>query len=127
MKQYMNPKNNWNKDLKALRKQDKMLYIIAKKSGLHLELKNIKNIRAKTPKKRYDSSSDESYPKSSLSIDSDWDKEKQTAGRRDIDGSDHVMNDNIKKNKDQRNDAIKNEPNFDSSFNLYSGTKYPYQ
>ena len=33
------------------------------------------------------------------------------------------MNDNIKKNKDQRNDAIENEPNFDNSFNLSSGTR----
>ena len=52
MKQYMNPKNNWNKDLKALRKQDKMLYIIAKKSGSCRELKKIKNIKANASKKR---------------------------------------------------------------------------
>ena len=35
------------------------------------------------------------------------------------------MTDNIKKNKDQHNDAIENEPKFDSNLNLSSGTKYP--
>ena len=35
------------------------------------------------------------------------------------------MTDNIKTNKDQGNYTIKNDPKFDSSFNLYSGTKYP--
>ena len=39
---------------------------------------------------------------------------------------DHVVNDNIKTNKDQHNDAIYNETTFDTnSFNLSSETKYP--
>ena len=38
---------------------------------------------------------------------------------------DHVVTDNIKKNKDQNNDAIKNEPMFGDSFNLSRGTKSP--
>ena len=45
----------------------------------------------------------------------------------DINGLDHVVTDNIKTNKDQHNYAIENEPTFDNSFNLSSGTKYPYQ
>ena len=33
------------------------------------------------------------------------------------------MNNNIRINKYQRNDAIENEPKFDNSFSLSSGTK----
>ena len=35
------------------------------------------------------------------------------------------MNNNTKTNKDRRDDAIGNDPKFDSSFNLSSGTKDP--
>ena len=35
------------------------------------------------------------------------------------------MNNNTKTNKDQRDDVIGNDPKFDSSFNLYRGTKDP--
>ena len=35
------------------------------------------------------------------------------------------MTNNIKKDKDQHNDSIENEPRFDSSFILHSGTKDP--
>ena len=35
------------------------------------------------------------------------------------------MNNNTKTNKDQRDDVIGNDPKFDSSFNLSSGTKDP--
>ena len=41
---------------------------------------------------------------------------------------DNVVTDTIKTNKDQHNDAIYNEPTFDTKFfNLYSGTKEPIQ
>ena len=40
-------KKKWKKDLKYLKKQNKMIYSIYNKSGLRLEIKNIKNIRAK--------------------------------------------------------------------------------
>ena len=33
------------------------------------------------------------------------------------------MTDNIKKNKNQHNDAIEHELRFDNKFNLYEGTK----
>ena len=33
------------------------------------------------------------------------------------------MTDNTKKNNNQHNDAIKNEPTFKNIFSLYSGTK----
>ena len=38
---------------------------------------------------------------------------------------DLVVTDNIRTNKDQRNDAIENDPKFDSSFNLSRGNKEP--
>ena len=38
---------------------------------------------------------------------------------------DHVVTDNIKINKYQRNDAIEDEPKFDNIFNLSSVTKDP--
>ena len=38
---------------------------------------------------------------------------------------DHLVTYNIKKNNNQHNDAIENEPNFDNKFSLYSGTKPP--
>ena len=37
----------------------------------------------------------------------------------------HVVKNNIKKYKDQHNDNIENDLDFDSSFNLPSRTKYP--
>ena len=38
---------------------------------------------------------------------------------------DHVVTDNIKKNKNQHNDAIEYEPRFDNKFSLYNRTKDP--
>ena len=35
------------------------------------------------------------------------------------------MTDKINKNKNQHNDAIENDPEFDYIFSLSSGTKYP--
>ena len=35
------------------------------------------------------------------------------------------MTDNIKTIKNQRSDAIENDPKFDNTFNLYSGTEDP--
>ena len=52
VKQFKKFKNKWKKELKALKKQNKTLYSIFKKSGLRRELKNIKNIKAKVSKKR---------------------------------------------------------------------------
>ena len=43
----------------------------------------------------------------------------------EINRLDHVVSDNIKTNKNQRNDAMKNEPKFDNEFSLSSGTKDP--
>ena len=39
---------------------------------------------------------------------------------------DHVVTNNIKKNNDQLNDVVYNEPTFDNIiFNSYSGARYP--
>ena len=67
VKQYKKSENKWKKDLKYLNNQNKMLYSIAKKSGSHREIKNIKNIRAKASKEDSNSSSDDSDSDSSLS------------------------------------------------------------
>ena len=100
-----------------------MLYIISKKSVSRPELNNIKNIRAKSSKKRRDDSSNSSSDKwesySSLSSDEDWDKHRQPLGHKEINGLDHVVIDNINTNKCQLNDTIYNDTAFDNnSFNL---------
>ena len=60
--------------MKALNKEKKIIYSMAKRSSTHRELKKIKNIRAKASKKHESSiiisSSSDSYP--SLSSDSYW-------------------------------------------------------
>ena len=57
VKQYKNSENKCKKDLKSLKKQNKMLYRIAKKSFSHRE---IKRIRAKASMNTSISSSDDS-------------------------------------------------------------------
>ena len=59
VQQYNKSENKWNKDLKYLKNQNKMLYIIAKKSGSHREINKINNISTKSSKKTSDSSSDD--------------------------------------------------------------------
>ena len=74
MKQYKNSEK-FKKELKYIKKQNKILYSISKKSGSRHEQKNIKNIKDKAPKKRCNDSSnssrDEYYSDYSLSSDSD--------------------------------------------------------
>ena len=74
VKQYDKSENKWNKKLKVLKNQNKIIYRISKKSGSHRELEQIKKIKAKASKKLYgssiNSSSVESYSDSSLSSDS---------------------------------------------------------
>ena len=86
-----------------------MLFSIAKKSGLHRELKKNKKIRA-SYKKRYNSSrnssSDEPDSDYSLSSDRDLDKYRKPSGSKEMNILDHVVTGNIKKTKDQLNDAI---------------------
>ena len=50
VKQYKKFKNKRKKDLQAIKKQNKMIYIIAKESESCRELKNTKNTRDKAPK-----------------------------------------------------------------------------
>ena len=45
--------------------------------------------------------------------------------RKEINILDRIVNNNLRTNKDQHNDAVENEPKFDNSFNLSSGTRDP--
>ena len=67
VKQYTDPESKWNKGLKYLKKQNKMLYSITKKSVSRREIKKIKE---KSSNKGSDSSSDDSDYNSSLSSNS---------------------------------------------------------
>ena len=60
VKQYNKSEKKWKKDLKYLKKKNKMLYSIAKKSGSRCEIKNTKKIRSTASKKSSNSSSDDS-------------------------------------------------------------------
>ena len=125
VQQHKKSVNKWKKDIKALKKQNKIIYSIAKKSGSRRELHKIKKIRKEALKDTYSSSEDWDSD-SSLAIDSSLDKEGRPAGCKEINRSDHLVTDNIKDYNDQYNDAIDNEPTLDnSSFNIYSGTIYP--
>ena len=74
VKQYKKSEQKCRKELKGLKKQNKMLYRISKKSGSFCELKKTKNIKAKASKNHRDdisdSSSSVSDSDSSLSSDS---------------------------------------------------------
>ena len=60
---YKKYEHKGKKDLKALKKQNNMLYIIAKKYGLCRELNNIKKIQAKPSNKCREYSSNSSIDK----------------------------------------------------------------
>ena len=74
VKRYKKSENKWHKEIKYTKKQNKMLYIIDKKSGSRREIKKIKKIQAKSSKKGVHSSSndfsDKSDSDSSLASDS---------------------------------------------------------
>ena len=60
MKQYKKSENKWNKELKALKKQNKIICSIAKKSGSHHDIKLINETWSKDSKKNSDSYSNDS-------------------------------------------------------------------
>ena len=74
-KYYNKSEHKWKKELKFLKKKNKILFSTAKKSGSRRELKNTKNIKAKASKKRgcsiSNSSRSESVFNSSISSYSD--------------------------------------------------------
>ena len=57
VKYYQKIEKSFKRDLKALKKQNKMLFSMAKRSGLRRELKKTKNINSKAYKKCIYSSS----------------------------------------------------------------------
>ena len=67
VKHYKKYEHKWRKELKALKKQNEMLYRISNNSGSRHKLKRIKNIKAKACRKR------SYYRSNSSSSDSDFD------------------------------------------------------
>ena len=107
-----------------------MLYSVATKSGSLREIKKFKKIRAKYYKKGLhssrDSSSDDSGSDPLLASDISWDTYRRTSGRKETNKPDLVVTNNLQTIKYQLNEAINNEPTFDTnSFNLSSGTSNP--
>ena len=82
MQHHNKSEKKWKKELKALNKQNKMLYSIAKKFGSRREIKNIKKIREKAYKMTSVSSSEDWDSDYSLGIDSSLDKHRKPAGRK---------------------------------------------
>ena len=58
VKQHKNSENKQKKDMKSLKKQNNILYSIAKKSGSRREIHKTKKIRGKYSKETYSSSED---------------------------------------------------------------------
>ena len=110
VQQHTKSEKNPKEELKALKKQNKMLYSIAKKSGSRLEIKKIKNIRADDYKKTSVSSSKDWDSNSLLVRNSSRDKNRRPAGRKEINKLDHVVIDNLKNYKGQSNEAIISDP-----------------
>ena len=106
-----------------------MLLSMENKYSSHHEIKKIKKIKYKSSKKisysRSDISISDSDSYSSLSSESEWEKPRQTTELKEINKLYHIVTNNTKKNKNQHNDAIEYEPNFDNTFSLSRGTKYP--
>ena len=67
VQQHKKSEKIWKKELKDLKKKNKMLYTIANKSSLRSEIKNIKNIRAEASKNN------------SVSSSEDWDSDSPLA------------------------------------------------
>ena len=80
-----------------------MIFIMTNKSGLRRDIKNTKNIKTKTSKKRSCSSRDISSTDlgyySSLYSNCEWDELIHTSERKDMDKLDHVVTYNIKEIK----------------------------
>ena len=124
VQQHKKSEKKWKKELKSLKKQNNMLYSIAKKLGSRREIQKIKKMRKEASKETY-SSSEDWYSCSSLASNSSLNNYRRHAVRKEINKLDHVVTNNIKDYNDQYNDAI-DKPTLDnSSFNLFSGTRYP--
>ena len=107
-----------------------MLYSISKKLVSCREIKKIKKIWGKYSKKVRDSSSnsssDDLVSDSSLASDGSWDKYIWPTGHKEMNKLYHIVTNNLKTTKYQLNEAINNDPTFDTNiFNLSSGTSNP--
>ena len=101
---------NWKKELKSIKKQNKILYSTAKKYGFPREINNIKKVREKASKKGSNSSSDYSDSNSSLASESSRYTYRRPAGHKEMKLLDHVVTNNLNNNKDQSNESINSEP-----------------
>ena len=72
-----------------------MIYSIAKKYGLHSEIKNMKKIREKASNKDSYSSSDVLDSDLLLDSNSSWDTYICSNGRKEMNMLDHVVTDNL--------------------------------
>ena len=83
--------------------------------------------QGKSSKKGSDSSSDNPDSNSLITGDSSWYTYRRPAGCKDINRLYHIVNGNLKNNKDQSNEAINSESALDTGkFNLSSGTSNPF-
>ena len=74
-----------------------------------------------------DSFSDKSESESLLARYSSWDTYRRPAALKEMNKLDHVVTNNLNTNKDQLNEATKNDLAFHtSSFNLSSGNSDPF-
>ena len=128
VKQCKKSENKWKKELKDLNKKNKLIYSIAKKSGLRCELKirsswsgtrlprNMEIIAATLPA---------TNPILVFHIQRYQLRWREVAFLREIKILDHTVFDNIKTNKDQHNEDIENKLDFHHMFNLSSSSKDP--
>ena len=113
--------------MKDLKNQNKIIYSIANKYGSPCEIKKVwekayKNIS------HFSSDCSSGYPDhdSSLARNGSWDIYRRPDVRKEINKLYHVVNNNLNTNKGQSNEAINNEPTFDTtSFNLSRSTSDP--
>ena len=86
VKQLQKYKNKWRRELKSLKKQNKIIFSMTKRSGSHHELNKINNIFSNAPKKNESSnnSSSGSDSDSSLSSDIGLDKTRHPSESREI-------------------------------------------
>ena len=113
-------------DLKDIKKQNKMLFRMEKRSGSCPEIKITKNIRDEVSKKNDYSRSNICISDSDSSFYSDRKRDKRihNTERKEMNKLYHVVENTIK-NKDQCNDATEYEPKFHGKVSLSGGTKDP--
>ena len=119
VKKFQKYAKKWRRELKSLKKQNKIIFRMTKRSGSHHELKKIKNIRSKAPMNNESSNNSSSSSDSDYSLSSEigLDKIRHPSEIREIKKLDHVMTSNIK-NRNQCDYDIEYDPKFDDKLSL---------